>query len=199
MSFQRREPRANPTEGFRFAKPTRAPKDKPEKQRKAMRRNQARRVVRESVFKPYQDWLHADGAVCVVCGESITERIQGAHVGQGGTGKTHGSIADTIRLCADSSRGPGCHTQHDRNGTLPGFFHLWSRARFRAWDVEQRLVHWEAFRAWAGIEIERLRPADEPGTAVELARIVACDEAIANCVAELRGGTISDCTTEREA
>lgn len=186
MSFPRRQDRPNPTVGFAFEKPTRQPVDNKAQQRRSVRSETPRRVERESVFRPYVDWLHADGAVCVACGESITERIQGAHVGQGGTGKTHGSIADTIRLCADNSRGPGCHTQHDRNGTLPGFFHLWSRARFRDWDREQRLAHWEAFRSWAGSAIAR-NVLDSNET-TDIGSLIACDEAIAARIDELRAG-----------
>jgi len=189
MSFPRRQARPNPTVGFAFEKPTRQPVENKAQQRRSLRSETPRRVERESVFRPYVDWLHADGAVCVVCGESITERIQGAHVGQGGTGKTHGSIADTIRLCGDRPGRKGCHAQHDANGTMPGFFHLWSRVRLRDWDHEQRLAHWEAFRAWAGLELQALAEANDQDLIASSAKaLMECDEAISVRIDDLRSG-----------
>jgi hypothetical protein len=181
MSFSRRQPFANPTAGFAFAKPTREPKEPSYPHWKP-----PGRVASDVVFRPYVDWLHADGAFCVVCGTEITERIQGAHVGQGGTGKKHGSAADMIRLCGDRPGKRGCHSQHDANGTMEGFFHLWSRARLRAWDREQRLAHWDAFRDFAGMVTRvGIVAAGVKGTIYQW---IECDAAIAECVRALLTG-----------
>lgn len=194
MSFARKEPRANPTEGFRFAKPSRAPKapkqlrprqaapGEPRKfstlSRTRMKRNpKTKQQLREVVFAPYERWLLADGARCVVCG--TPENIQRAHVGIGGMGMKNGTAADKIRLCGPHLGDIGCHARFDQTARP------WTRATKAIFARHQRLAHWEAFLGWAGIEIHRLSLNGDD----DVHALIDCDAMIAACVARLGGGT----------
>lgn len=95
-----------------------------------MRRRPPRRLEREAVFSPYVAWLHAVGALCVVCMSPVN--IQGSHVGEGGMGQKRGKTCDMVRMC-----GPGandCHAQWEQR-----------KLYFRDWGWDRRR---EAARLW---------------------------------------------------
>lgn len=177
MSFPKRQPRERFTVDFAFAKPAPRVKAKPEpKKRAPIAWHSAKRIEREAVFKPYQDWLHASGAQCVVCGTSIN--IQGSHVGIGGVGLKHGSAADQIRMCGARGRRIGCHAEWEQ---YRGFFAGWTDERRQTWSKAQRVCSWEAFRDWAGGVIAKAVTANVPNAEIE--PLIACDEAIGLMVA----------------
>lgn len=179
MSFQRRTQREHFTAELMFPKPAPRVKEKPEpKKRSRIAWRSPKRIERESVFKPYQAWLHGAGALCVVCGTSIN--IQGSHVGIGGAGLKHGSTADQIRMCGTRGRQIGCHAQWEQ---YKGFFEGWTTDRRQIWSAAQRIVSWEAFRDWAGGEIAKAVTAGVPNAEIE--PLIACDEAIGTQIAAL--------------
>jgi|SRR6185295_16027854 len=203
MSFARKEPRENLTAALAFPRPTR--KQKPPKRLRArqpepgeapkfstlargkrMKRNwKTKQQVRESVFAPYERWLTSDGAFCAVCGTS--QNIQGAHVGVGGMGMRNGTAADKIRMCGQRLGDVGCHARFDQT------MRPWTKASKAVFSRHQRLAHWAAFRAWAGVGLKRLAAmvldGDRPDEAGMIAHeLIACDEAIAARIDELRAG-----------
>lgn len=130
-----------------------------------MRRRPPKRIAREAVFKPYVEWLFAPGGVCIVCG--TTKNLQGSHVGDGGTGQKRGRACDMVRMC-----GPGGNDCHGQWGERRGCFDGWTRdARGRA-AATWRVVHWEAFVSWVGIELTH------GYTPTETAALLACEVAI---------------------
>lgn len=201
MSFARKEPRENYTAALAYPKPTRvpgepkqlrprraapgeAPKFSTLSRGKRMKRNlRTKQQLRETVFAPYERWLTADGAVCAVCGTS--ENIQGAHVGISGMGMRNGTAADKIRLCGPRIGEIGCHARFDQT------VHPWNRTNKAVFSRHQRAVHWRAFRAWTGIEINRLQRLENwigPGSTI-LRGVLACDAAIAECLERIGGTT----------
>jgi hypothetical protein len=144
-----------------------------------MKRKPARRLSRERAYKPYVEWLHGAGAVCIVCGSP--RNIQGSHVGIGGMALRDGSPADMVRMCGPRYRRLGCHDQWGgRNGRFAGWSDADRDESSRGW----RLLHWEAFTAWVGVEVAR-RDVDP----AHAARLVACEELIAAARARLTLGT----------
>jgi len=203
MSFARKEPRENHTAALAFPRPTRQPKPpKPLRARrptpgekpkfstlargKRMKRNlKTKQQLREAVFVPYEHWLTSDGASCAICGTSYN--IQGAHVGLGGMGLRNGTAADKICMCGPRLGEIGCHARFDQTKRP------WTKAARAVFSRHQRLAHWAAFRAWAGIELKRLADmvlaGDSPDEAGRIGReLIACDEAISARIDELRAG-----------
>jgi len=203
MSFARKAQRENHTAALAFPRPTRKQKTpKPLRARrpppgekskfstlargKRMKRNRkTKQQLREAVFAPYERWLTSDGAFCVVCG--TPENIQGAHVGVGGMGLRNGTAADKIRMCGPRLGEIGCHARYDQTKRP------WTKASRAVFSRHQQLAHWAAFRAWAGIELARMA-ASSPWLyhREEVSRsakeLIACDEAIAARIDELRAG-----------
>jgi len=69
VSFARRQTRERFTSDFAFAKPAPRVKAKPEpKKRKPIAWRSPKRIQREAVYGPFQEWLNGQGAFCVVCG-----------------------------------------------------------------------------------------------------------------------------------
>lgn len=137
--------------------------------RSRIRWKPARRIAKEVVFAPYVAWLHADGAVCIACGTPIN--IQGAHSTRArGTGLKHGKACDMVRLCGIRGKRLGCHQQFDQR---VGRFFGWSNEKREEAARGWRLVHWDAFSAWVGVEVAR-KDVDQ----AEATRLVECEEAI---------------------
>lgn len=106
--------------------------------RSPIRRRSPRRIEREAVFRPYVDWLHAVGGLCVVCLSPVN--IQGSHVGEGGMGQKRGTAADMVRMCGP--RGNDCHAQWEQRKL---YFRDWDRGRRREAARLWRLDSWREY------------------------------------------------------
>lgn len=136
-----------------------------------------RRREREKVFDPYVTWLHGEGGVCVVCGE--TRNLQGSHVDDhgGGMGQKRGKACDMVRMCGTLGRRIGCHQMW---GERKGRFDGWSRDQREQASIAWRVGHWEAFLDYAGIFIEVMAAMGERADAM-----IACEVEIRAALARL--------------
>lgn len=122
MAFQRPVP-ANPTEGFAFAKPTRAPKDKP---RFGIKARRPRRLDTAQSDPLRISWLHTQTCALLAFDPShcCSGRIEACHEGR---------KPGTAMKCADSETIPLCSGAHRDWTNHRGFFAGWLKMKRREW------------------------------------------------------------------
>lgn len=166
MSFARREPRPNLTEGFAFAKPS--PREK-----KSRRKEKAPppRIAANVQHAGYLAWIHSEPCVVtgLVAGNWNPARkeyvvIDASHVGVGGTALKHGGDFATVpkehRTHMDWTDGTGQFKEWTKEARAEASA-LWLEATHRRWFAltDEERAGWQE-RAIAEREAMREAAAD---------------------------------------